>query len=418
MKEVLQLEKYKALRIIKYSDPNLAEQEFTKRINAYCTYKTGIKIQPMQQGYRQSQSFELFIVNNIELDMMQEKIEENAAVISDILRKLPIIAREQYYRKVLTDEILSTNEIEGVRSTKKEINDAFLSMKFKNEHHERFGGIVKSYDSIFYEKFSPVSEVAEIRKIYDKILTGEITENNRLDGSLFRTSEVYIHNNTQEILHRGDPNEENIIANLELFLNLMNSAEFPYLIKIMMAHYYFEYIHPFYDGNGRVGRFITCKYLASKLDPLTAISFSHMINSVRKKYYDAFVETSDPNNRGEGTMFVFQMLKIVHQGQKQLIEDLLKKIELLDKIEITLNEITYKEDLEKRILNLLCQSWLFETTILDSEILEELNTTRFKASRAIVNLMRNGYIGKIKSRPAIHQISDEFGQRIVDSPTR
>ena len=163
----------------------------------------------------------------------------------------------------------------------------------------------------------------------------------------------------------------------------MNSAEFPYLIKIMMAHYYFEYIHPFYDGNGRVGRFITCKYLASKIDMLTAVSFSHMINSSTKKYYEAFVETSDPNNCGEGTMFVFQMLKIVHQGQKQLIEDLTKKIELLNKIEITLNKITYKEELEKPILYMLCQSWLFETTILNSEILEELKIIRFKANITI-----------------------------------
>lgn len=412
------MEKYKALRIIKYSDPNLAEEEYSKRINDYCTYKTKIKIQPMQHGYRQLKSFELFVVNHIELDMMQERIEENAAVITDILNKLPMIAKEQYYRKVLTNEILSTNEIEGVRSTKKEINDAILSVKFNKEHQVRFKGIVKSYDSIFYEKFSPIDEVAEIRRIYDKILIGEIEEENRLDGSLFRIDEVYIHDNIQKILHRGDPNEETIIADLKLFINLMNSVEFPYLIKIMMAHYYFEYIHPFYDGNGRVGRFITCKYLASKLDPLTAISFSHMINSSRKKYYDAFVETSDPNNCGEGTMFVLQMLKIVQQGQKQLIIDLMKKIELLNKIEITLNEITYHEKIEKRILYLLCQSWLFETTILDSEILEELNLTRFKANKATENLMKNGYIEKIKSRPAIHKISEEFGQRIVDSPDK
>lgn len=412
------MEKYKTLRIIKYSDPNLAEEEYIKRINDYSTYKTKIMIQPMQHGYRQSKSFELFVVNHIELDMMQERIEENAAVITDILNKLPMIAKEQYYRKVLTNEILSTNEIEGVRSTKKEINDAILSVKLKKEHQVRFKGIVKSYDSIFYEKFSPIDEVEEIRKIYDKILIGEIEEENRLDGSLFRIDEVYIHDNAQKILHRGDPNEETIITDLKMFLNLMNSSDFPYLIKIMMAHYYFEYIHPFYDGNGRVGRFITCKYLASKLDPLTAISFSHMINSSRKNYYDAFVETSDPNNRGEGTMFVLQMLKIVQQGQKQLIIDLMKKIELLNKIEITLNEITYHEKNEKRILYLLCQSWLFETTILDSEILEELNVTRFKANKAIDNLIQNGYIKKIKNRPLLHKISEEFGQRIVDSPDK
>ncbi len=79
--------------------------------------------------------------------------------------------------------------------------------------------------------------------------------------------------------------------------------------------------------------------MAQKLDPLKAISFSFMISSKKNKYDEAFAETIEPNKYGEATMFVFQMLKIVREGQKRLIEDLAKKIQLLNKAKYVLDRL-------------------------------------------------------------------------------
>lgn len=409
------MKKYQSLRIINYDDPNLALTEYEKRISDYCTYKMGIKINPLLRGIRQDKSYEVFIVNNRELDMLQEEIEENAAVINGILIKLPKIAQEQYFRKVLMDEIMSTNEIEGVRSTRKEIDDAIVSVTIKSKQQERFSGIVNSYFSLFYEPFSPIYQVEDIRKIYDVMLSEEIGDSNKLDGKLFRAKEGYIHNNTLQVLHRGNPNEESIVSGLKKIIDVLNSGDFPYLIKIMIAHYYFEYIHPFYDGNGRVGRYITCKYLAAKLDALTAISFSHMISSVKAKYYDAFTETSEPNNRGEGTMFVFQMLKIVYQGQKRLINDLKENVEILEKVNIVIEDLKFSMEIEKRILLILSQSWLFKTNITDAEIMTVLEISRFKAGKAMESLIEQGFVYKTKSRPSKHELKEEFIAKIINT---
>ena len=55
--------------------------------------------------------------------------------------------------------------------------------------------------------------------------------------------------------------------------------EAPEVFKIMASHFIFEYLHPFYDGNGRVGRYILAKLLSNNLDPFTALTFSYTVNN-------------------------------------------------------------------------------------------------------------------------------------------
>ena len=56
--------------------------------------------------------------------------------------------------------------------------------------------------------------------------------------------------------------------------------------EILSKIYFFEYIHPFYDGNGRTARFIASYFLAEHLNYLTALRLSVIIKRQRKKYYD------------------------------------------------------------------------------------------------------------------------------------
>lgn len=71
------------------------------------------------------------------------------------------------------------------------------------------------------------------------------------DGDLFRRTPEEIIDGDKTI-HEGDENEKEIINDLQSLLEEMNGHYLPSIEKCFIA----QYIHPFYDGNGRTGRFI------------------------------------------------------------------------------------------------------------------------------------------------------------------
>ncbi len=75
-------------------------------------------------------------------------------------------------------------------------------------------------------------------------------------------------------IHRNEFNEPEIFEYLTIYLSFIKHYEAPDIYKILASYYMFEYIHPFYDGNGRVGRYILAKLLNDNLDSFTALTFS------------------------------------------------------------------------------------------------------------------------------------------------
>ena len=119
---------YKSLAIWSYAHPTEDLQtEYETRLNSPSTIKTGLIVNPILRGLRQNTSYELFMVITEQIFSLCDKITQNSKVIEKLIDQLPGIVYDQAFNDYLTQEIMNTNEIEGVKTTRKEVNAAIAN---------------------------------------------------------------------------------------------------------------------------------------------------------------------------------------------------------------------------------------------------------------------------------------------------
>lgn len=387
------------------------KDEYTKRFNSLTSFNTNINIIPMGNGKKVNDlEYPLFFMVTKNLSKKQELISINSRKIDRALNSLPYAAREQYFNDLLIDELQSTNEIENVFSTKQEIAHALNN---QSSDFLKFRGLVDQYKEIELNKKIKVDNVRDIRAIYDKLVSNEINEQDKLDGELFRKNFVGVHDgSTNKYIHVGLQPETKIVEYIGEMLTFLKYFDAPQPFKIMASHYLFEYIHPFYDGNGRVGRFIIAKLLSDYYDNYTALTFSYVINRNKSKYYKAFMTASNHLNCGDLTEFIDTMLDLLIAGQERILDELIPKMDATEKLTVYLTSHYKKIDYE--FLYLLSMDKLFgnkrnRLTLIDLENI--LGVGRVKINNTIKKY--GNYLVKIKSRPTIYEISDEFLNSII-----
>lgn len=296
---------------------NLAEykNEYNRRFNDEDTIHLPVYIGENQAFICQTPEIYKMIVNIERMDKALEFIE------------LPSAAKEQYMRKCLIDEIILTNNIEGVHSTRKEIGDILQDLSKKSKKN-RFVGLVAKYEKLAQREKLDFNCCGDIRKLYDDIFYEEIKATdpeNLPDGKIFRKSAVEVLSASQKVIHKGLYPESKIIDAFEKSIEILNDKSIDYLIRTAVFHYLFGYIHPFYDGNGRTSRFISSYLLSQNLNPLIAFRLSYTIKENIKKYYEAFDICNNSLNKGELTPFVEMFLSVVETSMEHLLNSLEEK---------------------------------------------------------------------------------------------
>ena len=400
---------YESLEKLYFKGENVVE-EYKKRIENYCTYNTELKIYPILRGERQvKEQYSLFCLPINEINLLQEKIFLNSKEIMTLDSELPAAAKFACINDIMTNEITKTNGIEGVYSTKKEIYESMDQKKTT-----RYSGIVNKYTQIILNNIENIDSPEQIRKMYDDIFSEDILKNpeNKLDGTLFRKGRINVSNEASNI-HSGDPSEETIVEHINDLIKFMNRKDIPSLLKASIVHYYFEYIHPFYDGNGRFGRFLFSMYLARKVDIYTGLSLSYSIFEDRKKYAELFLNTSKVKNYGEATFFVIGMLNFIINGQESIIQMLKDKILKLNYAEKYIKSIESSfnlSEIECNILFIYIQNYIFakENPLPDKELLKYVEGIKSIQTlrRHLDNLTTLGLITLISKKPLIRTISN------------
>lgn len=408
---------YHSLQIFKYEHSGAnVEKEYRSRIENPTVTVTNLVIDSEINGEHSGKKYPLFLMPIPEILKLQGIIEQNSRSIIEITNTLPNIASNQFFNKTLVDEIMSTNEIEGVKTHNKEVVDAINNAENKKKNRIRLQSFAKMYLRIKNRKNLNIQTLEDIRKVYDYLLDGEIPNKKLPDGILFRNRYARIGTDL-ETVHLPKMTEQEISISLKDWITFINNDDVPAILKSFIAHYFFENIHPFNDGNGRVGRYIACVYLGYKLDALSAITFSSEINKNKEKYYKAFEEVSTPINHGEITFFVSNMMKIFIKGQKRLIKEMEKNKNSLEFLQSTFSNNKKLSEIAKNLLYLYSQAFLFNDSGFGLEDRELKAYTKdyywTTVKKCIEDLTEKEILAKTKNKPITRRISSKYISKIT-----
>lgn len=185
------------------------------------------------------------------------------------------------------------------------------------------------------DTFDPTSPKSFL-KAHQMLMKGLVAENGK-----YRTKGVGIVKGNK-IAHLAPPAKNVPYLMNELFEYLEHSKEIA-LIKSCVFHYEMEFIHPFVDGNGRMGRLWQTLILYKTYPLFEYLPFENIIHQNAKQYYKAL---SKSDKTGSSTPFILYMLKVIDASLEQMLDAKNRSMSAEDRLHYFLE--TFPKDFSRK----------------------------------------------------------------------
>lgn len=256
-----------------------------------------------------------------------------------------LLADEDYMRKIsfakrmmMSQELKSNNTIEGINDDLTRIDEVIKKKSSLSEHERK--RIINLYHAYQYVLTHKRIDKEHLKELYGLLSADLLSEHDKENmGEYYRTKPVYI----LKGIHIGDDmftgmDADKIDYYMEQFFSYVNESnskdEMKNFIKSQVMHFYFVYIHPFFDINGRTSRTLSLWHLLNtKAYPY--IIFNQAIAFAKQDYEKAIIA-----GRSHGDITLFLKYMITH------VERELEKEHVIHSIIENTNESLSNEDLQ------------------------------------------------------------------------
>ena len=244
---------------------------------------------------------------------------ENHAAVNQSAVKLLLQSQDGHYGiKAAEDEIVATSAIESIDFSRDSVRKILKGMAPKDEQENRILGIKHGLEFIA-DITNKITE-ENLHKLY-MMMVGEFLsgDDKLLDGNLYRHDTVYVVSDRVE--HSGLDHKKvpEFMKSLITFVNAEDDIND--LIKAAIIHFYIAFVHPYFDGNGRMARLVHLWFLIQKgYRYALFIPFSSQIEKSRKAYYAGFTaieENKKLSGKIDVTPFILYFINNVYNKMNE-----------------------------------------------------------------------------------------------------
>ena len=280
-----------------------------------------------------------------------------------------------------------SSRIEGTQTDIDEAiqKEEFIQPEKKDDWQEVQNYVLAMNTAIAELKDLPLSN--RLLKNAHKIILQGVRGKHKQPGE-FRISQNWIGGSSLADAKFIPPHQEGILAymsDLEHFIHSDNS-NLPHLIKIAILHYQFETIHPFLDGNGRLGRLLITLYLVSSgLLVKPTLYLSDFFEKNKEHYYDNLTVVRTKNDLVQWLKFFLEGIRVTAENSIQTFKEIIALRASVENKIITLGK---KQMLAKKVLQ-----YLYSQPISDMQSIANLtNVSVTSISRLLNYFIRLGIL--------------------------
>ncbi|WP_335967016.1 Fic family protein [Galbibacter sp. PAP.153] len=291
----------------------------------------------------QHKSWPHFEYESEELRKYESEFLEKAGELYGSLKHIDEANKDELKVLLLSDEAYQTSKIEGELlnrdSLQSSIRNHFGLQSDKVKVSPAEHGVSEMMMDLYKNYAVPLTH-EQLFEWHKMLMNGR---RDLLSIGTYRTHEdpmqIVSGAMNRPLIHFEAPPSSKVKEEMNQFVLWFNALDnLPPLTKAGLAHLYFESIHPFEDGNGRIGRALSEKILSQYLERPTLIAISHTIERNKKSYYKALHENSNDLDVKEWLAYFCDMVLQAQAYTQRMIDFLIHKTHFFQKFDDEMNE--------------------------------------------------------------------------------
>jgi Fic family protein len=338
-----------------------------------------------------------FIYNENIINMHALKFAELSGEIFGVFKSFAFAKQQNEILDIMISEAIKTSEIEGEMLSREDVRSSFLKKlgltttikTIKDRRAENIALLMLDVRNNFQAKLSE-----KLIKTWHETL---FSNSKYINAGVYRTGEepmqIVSGAAGKEKVHFEAPPSSRVPQEMKNFVKWYNHFKTngniqKIIVKTAITHIYFESIHPFEDGNGRIGRALIEKCLSESLNKQIIMSISQSIEKNRNKYYDEINRVQHTLEIDSWLLYFSQLLIDAQQNALDILDFSIRKTLFFDKYKSVMNER------QTKAINKMLDAGKdgFEGGMTAKKYISIAKTTKATATRDLTELVELGIL--------------------------